>query len=59
MYLDGQTPPLEAAPCPGHPVSQPHHRGIEVLPAASATISVSHLLKNSGHLCHHHGEPKL
>jgi hypothetical protein len=58
-YLDGQTPPLEAAPCPGHPGSQPQHRGTEVLPAASAAISVPPLPKRSGHLRHHRGEPKL
>jgi hypothetical protein len=58
-YLDGQKPPLEATPCPGHPGSPPQHRGTELLFAAFAAISVPHLLKNSGHLRHHRGEPKL
>jgi hypothetical protein len=58
-YLDGQKPPQEAAPCLGPPGSQPQHRGTEVLPAASAAISVPPLLKSSGHLRHHRGEPKL
>jgi hypothetical protein len=58
-YLDGQKPPQEAAPCPGPPGSQPQHRGTEVLPAASAAISVPPPLKSSGHLRHHRGEPKL
>jgi hypothetical protein len=37
-YLDGQTPPLEVAPCSDHPGSQPQHRGTVVSPATPATI---------------------
>jgi hypothetical protein len=34
-YLDGQTPPLEVAPCSDPPGGQPQHRGTIISPMAS------------------------
>jgi hypothetical protein len=39
-YLDGQTPPLEVAPCLDPPESQPRHRGTIISPMASAATPV-------------------
>jgi hypothetical protein len=40
-YLNGQTPPLEVAPCPDPPRSQPWNRGTVISPAASVATLAS------------------